>query len=294
MIRRWATFVWERFPPGAYLPLIALLYAANALIARRAVGLEPGIRPLAALVLLLVFFHLRLFDERKDLEHDRQHNPERPLPRGLIGERELRRAWYAAITAELVLAAFLGVPALVGAACVIGYSVVMLEEFWVRAWLRPKLYTYAVSHTLVTPLMSLFVMAAETGRMPWDPPPASVPFALAGWGLFLVFEVARKTYAPDQERPGVATYTSLHGTAGATALVVLQAGLAALATGLALEAVGAPAWATVATLSLPLLVLAPATWFDQRPSRRSVGAVRAAATAFLLLACALPVAALAG
>ncbi len=276
------TFLWERFPPLAYLPLIAGLYAAAMVLAG---GSADSTSAVGALALTLVFLHLRLFDERKDYEHDTQHNPDRPLPRGLVTVGELRVAWLITIGAELGLAAWLGVQPLLAMAVVIGYSWVMLNEFWISGWIRPRLYTYAVSHTLITPLMLLFVMTAETGRAFWDPPPGYLWFALAGWPLFLVFEVARKTYAPEDEREGVNTYSSLHSPGRATLLVFGNGALATAGIAAALSANEVDSRSLVPLVTLLALGCIP---YARAHTRRNAKLLQGFATVFLLLACVVP------
>lgn len=272
--------LWERFPPLAYLPLIAGLYWAALEMAGGEIDADSVIG-LAALT--LVFLHLRLFDERKDYEFDKRFNPGRPLPRGLVSLGELRVAWVIAIVAELALAAWLGTEALVAVAVVIAYSIVMLNEFWIGAWMRPRLYTYAVTHTLITPLMLLFVMTVETGRPLWAPPPGYGWFALAGWPLFLVFEVARKTYAPADEREGVNTYSSLHGPRRATGLVLVNGllAVAGLTAALVVGHEGQLHW----LLALPAFLVVGCVPYWLSPSLGNAKGLQFTATVFLLFAC---------
>lgn len=289
-------FLWERFPPVAYLPLIAGLYGAASVRAARAVagvdgggvgawgeggagGLGAWRGVVGGVALALVFLHLRLFDELKDFDHDRRFNPGRPLPRGLVTVGEVRVGWIVVLLAELGLAAWLGVQALVAMALVQGYSVVMLNEFWIRDWLRPRLLTYAVTHTLITPLMLLFVMAVETGRLVWAPPAGYLGFALAGWPLFLVFEVARKTFTPERERIDVPSYSSVHGAGRAAALTVLFGGAA-----VGLASVGAASSAAPLLGALAVLMVACAP-YALGPTVARAKLLRAGATAFLLLFC---------
>ena len=43
----------------------------------------------------------------------------------------------------------------------------------------------------------------------------SVLYAASAWAGFTVFEVARKAHGPDEEKPGVDSYSSLWGPGGA-------------------------------------------------------------------------------
>ena len=51
------------------------------------------------------------------------------------------------------------------------------------------------------------------------------------WCIFNLFEFARKTFAPSEERQGVESYSSLFGIAGAVILSISQALVAAMIAG---------------------------------------------------------------
>lgn len=235
--RRLAAYLAERFPPLGYGVLIVAYYSSNQFLAR--VLTAPG-RPvhydasslLGAATLLLFFFHLRVFDEHKDYADDLRHYPERVLQRGLVTLRQLRILGAAAIALELLFAAVRGTAALAALALALGFSLLMLREFFVRAWLRRRFLVYAAAHLLVMPLLSLTVFSFATGRWPWQAPPWY--WVYAGVGFFVTFnwEVSRKIRAPEDEIAGVDTYTRVFGTYGAAWLVlairVVDTGLVAL------------------------------------------------------------------
>ena len=68
----------------------------------------------------------------------------------------------------------------------------MYKEFFIPNLIRPLLTTYAMSHTIVTGLFSIALLAALSQTM-LDLPVEAYYFALANWGLFNVFEFSRKT-----------------------------------------------------------------------------------------------------
>src|SRR5512141_395159 len=107
---RYLVFVGERFPPGVYLPLICLFAAAGYVpsMASSGTAFQPLRFIAAAVVVGLAFLHLRLIDEVKDAEVDRLGRPSRPLPRGLVTERELTGAAIAALALAVATAMTLG------------------------------------------------------------------------------------------------------------------------------------------------------------------------------------------
>ena len=107
----------------------------------------------------------------------------------------------------------------------------MTKEFFAPAALRARPILYMISHMLVMPLIDLYATACD-----WLPageaPVGKFGLALSGFlGLSLanglVLEVARKSWAPEQEREGVETYSRLWKPerAGLSVAVFMFAGL---------------------------------------------------------------------
>jgi 4-hydroxybenzoate polyprenyltransferase len=202
-MKNWLIFTKERFPPFKHLPLIVFFFLANG-----------GDSFLSFFVILSVFFRLRVFDEIKDYETDLQIHPERPLARGLISTSEAKTVAFALIGVELGLSWIIGWPALIAASLVIFYSLLMYKEFFLGSWLRPKMATYALTHTLIASFMGFFI-----SNSPF--------FALSNWMIFNVFEFGRKTFGEGEEKPQIESYSKKFGSWGAV-LIVLGFALVAL------------------------------------------------------------------
>jgi 4-hydroxybenzoate polyprenyltransferase len=231
MAGRWGVFLAERFPPGRHLALIACFFAANALAARQATGLSlPGALPLVlgGTAIFMVFLHLRIFDEIKDYATDLSVHPDRPLPRGLVSMAEARMAAFGLMALELALGLAIGVEAFLALLGTCLYSLVMYREFFCRQWLRPRLATYALSHTVNACWLGLSAFSVVTGLHFWQLPSPFLRFLVADWLVFNVFEFGRKTFGGDEEQPGVDSYSRRFGPAGAAAVVAAMAGAAAL------------------------------------------------------------------
>lgn len=224
--RRLAAYLRERFPLGAYALLIAAFYSSNHFLALALTepGAPPGydLRSLAgAGILFCFFFHLRVFDEHKDYRDDCRHHPERVLQRGLVTLDHLRRLGAAAIAAELLLAAWLGPAALAALSLAFLFSVLMLKEFFVARWLRPRLLLYATTHMLVMPLLAATVFSITTRRPPWEAPGWFWLWAVVSVFVGFNWEISRKIRAPEEEREGVDTYSRRFGPFRAALLVLL-------------------------------------------------------------------------
>jgi 4-hydroxybenzoate polyprenyltransferase len=244
-------FVRERFPLSSHVPMVAVFTLGNVAFVASALGGsafgrtggQPGRLLGTTLVALLYFFRLRCFDELKDHEVDRRDNPDRPLARGLVTRRQLGIAAGLALAAELGLAAALfGGAGMAVHAVAQGYSLLMYREFFLGPWLRPRLTTYAVTHTFSAVLLGASIGMLHAAALPQDRPARLLPALLFNWALFNLFEFARKTWAPAEERPRVDSYSRRFGLAGALALSASQLALGLLFTRL-LPARPAAGWA---------------------------------------------------
>ncbi len=227
---KWLTFTKERFKPLEYLPLIIFFVGVNYLYARNLSG--SILSPLAILILgicgFFFFFRMRLFDEIKDYDIDLVINPKRPLARGLISVSEVKKVILGVIATELLLISNLGILPFLFYMAAILYSLLMYEEFFIGDWLRPKLTTYAISHTIVVSLLGFALMSCVLGftitNFSWN----VLLFLLSHWFIFNLFEFARKTFDVSEERENVASYSKIFTLKGAYLLSGSQVALSVM------------------------------------------------------------------
>jgi 4-hydroxybenzoate polyprenyltransferase len=220
----WMTFILERFPPFTTVSMILLFVIADGMLASHLMQVHsPWYMYVPAFFLALsFFFRLRLFDEIKDYEVDLQINPTRPLARGVLTVQQVWKADMGLIVFEIILAGFVSRYALMAQLVAIGYSLLMYKEFFIGRWLRPKLTTYAVTHTFVSTLIAYAIAVVVVSKPAWAFPPSFLWAGLMFWCIFNLFEFSRKTFAPSEERSGVDSYSSLFGVAGGVALSLSQ------------------------------------------------------------------------
>ena len=75
------------------------------------------------------------------------------------------------------------------------------------------------------------MFAAATGQYPWTAPAVVWGYAWVSYGVGFAYELARKTRAPQDERPGLITYSSVIGpvpSAGGMLLALVFSGLISL------------------------------------------------------------------
>jgi len=214
-VHRWWTYLQERFPPlengllGFVFGLSALYHSA---LLRGGPEL-PGVRPALAAVgiTLLFFFLLRVADEFKDIEKDREYRPERPVPRGLVSLRELGMAGAGAGVLQLALAMWVDVTVLLTLLGAWAYFGLMCAEFFVPDRLDRRPLLYMLSHMLIMPAIALLASACDWAAAGAAPPTAFAWFLGASFFGGLVFEVGRKIRAPEGEQAGVKTYSKTWG-----------------------------------------------------------------------------------
>jgi hypothetical protein len=114
----------------------------------------------------------------------------------------------------------LGQAAFAAWSLVAGYSLLMYREFFIGRWLRPRLATYAVMHTLVACWIATWTFCAATGREFADMPASYAQLVFANWAVFNLFEFGRKTFGVEEERGPDESYSKRFGPVRAAANVL--------------------------------------------------------------------------
>lgn len=290
--RRFVAYLGERFPLPAYTVLIGALVAGAVATAEGAAGgaapLAVGWRHLGAFATaLLLFFHLRVFDEFKDFAADQLAHPERLLSRGVITLRALGWAGVVVLALQLGINVGLGLWALAWWGAAVAFSVLMRFEFFVGDWLRRHLVAYALLHNPIVAWLMLYVDAVHRGTRPFSP--LALGFVAVASFTSLGFEVGRKLRAPADERPGQDTYTAALGTRTASALLgatMLAGGAAAAATA---HLCGAHVGTVAGLVGATVASLVPVVSFARRPDARGAKRAELASTLVALVLYGLPV-----
>ena len=219
-IKSWVIFTKERFDPISHLVMILLFVWAHLSLIKVQNLVQVVI---ITIIVIIFFFKLRLYDEIKDYELDCKINPNRPLARGLLNHSDLYKGIIISIFLEIILFSFVSLNALPIFILTVGYSLLMYKEFFIRDRIRPHLTIYAVSHTVVTVLLSLSILCAFNNSDIMSIDDQYIIFALNSWCLFNIFEFGRKTFLKSEERENVESYSKIFSPAGACILVLSQA-----------------------------------------------------------------------
>jgi len=211
-VRLWVRYTQERFPiPGALL-YAGTLFVCAWLLAGRFGGAseaEPLRAAVGALVAFGLLLRLRVVDEHKDFDKDREAYPDRLLSRGLISLAQLRRVFVVVLLLEGLGCAWLGGPALVAWFGLNGYLYLMHVEFFFPAFLETHIGWYLVTHQVLMPLTAGFAVATRC-----DPRGLQAADGVEVGALMIgtmcatmTYEVARKTWPPEREHASAASYT---------------------------------------------------------------------------------------
>jgi len=234
-------YLAEMFP---LVPHVAVSVAAGAGIAgfvARLAGANPVHHVLAtvgpAWNIFSMLLILRMMDELKDRDIDRQLFPQRPLPAGRIHETDIRGSLVVLI-ALYVIGNSHALAVLISALLVLAYSGLMYRRFFAAERLMRSLPLTLATHTPIVPLLLLqaFVAAADRLAVPISELPWALILAYVAmvWLAILGWELARKIRTPEEETDYV-TYSQILGRTGAIAVLAAVQALA-LALGLALYA----------------------------------------------------------
>ncbi len=204
----------ERFPlvrNGVLIALFALGAMAWGSLIDGVSAWPPALWMVSGVVsVLLFFFQLRVADEHKDFAEDSRYRPERAVPRGLISLKELRRLAWGSAALQLALVAMTNLNLLIPLLVVWAWIGLMTREFFAPEWLKARPVAYLVSHMAVMPPIGFFALACGTLDPGLDR--ACVwAFLVLAFLNGLAVEIARKAWAPEDEREGVETWSKLWG-----------------------------------------------------------------------------------
>lgn len=213
--RRFLTYQAERFPFLAHGLLISTFSFSAVAYSRICRGAEGFIDfptfGLGVFITITLFLMVRIFDEHKDAEDDALYRPELPVPRGLVSLQELRRVAWVVIVLQL-LVQWIWLPKMLPAfLMVMAYLSLMGKEFFVADWLKKHQFWYVTSHMAIIPLVDVYASGLDWHLGGFAPPTGLLFFFAVSYFNGIVLEVGRKMRAPEQESPGVLSYTAQLG-----------------------------------------------------------------------------------
>jgi 4-hydroxybenzoate polyprenyltransferase len=202
---RWLIFIRERFP---LIPQLSFIVGMTliAYYSESVLSLAWGF-----IGLLLFFFLLRVMDEFKDYEKDCVAYPERPLPRGLISNDEMKKLIQGLILGMGAYSIFVGW--VLNWSAGLAYLIIaiylwaMFHEFNLKSYLSNRPLIYALSHQLIIVPIAAFLIAAAGNHDIFS----ANTFLIAGtlFSGFFAYEISRKLNPV--AHPILRTYPQIYG-----------------------------------------------------------------------------------
>jgi hypothetical protein len=219
--RRMWTYLAEMFPIPERLACSYLLAISVISFLGRIHGKETSICSFYPLVgtwsIFVLMLILRLMDELKDREIDRELFQTRPLPSGKVLESDIRFSLVVVIVFYLAANIFIG-HAFWMAVFVLGYSLMMFKHFFIPRILRRSLLFTLTTHNPIIPIMLFYVLILfstehklSLRNLNW---PLSLLLIGMYWAMFFSWEIARKIRSKEEENAYV-TYSQIFGRSGA-------------------------------------------------------------------------------
>lgn len=217
-MQKWLIYQKERFPLIQYIPMMAMFgfcavsYSMHLNNPQAKISDASVLQYIVAMVTTLFWFMLlRIADEHKDAEEDRQYRSYLPVPRGLVTLRSLRVIGFVLIAIQIVLSVWIDWRLLGMLALVYGWLALMTWEFGVPKWLKKRPTLYLASHMVIMPFIDLYATSIE-----WLPRGGAFSFGILMYMISsfcdgTVVEVGRKLRAKENEEYGVDTYTHIWG-----------------------------------------------------------------------------------
>jgi hypothetical protein len=227
-LKRMKIYFSEMYPLPTRLFAVALLNLSFLTFLERIHGVRTMIFSWGTFVgiwsIFFILLILRLMDELKDKEIDRELFRQRPVPSGKVFESDI---WF---TLSLVIVLYVTINLVMDkvlwmSLVVLGYTFLMFKYFFIPRILRQHLLLNLATHNPVIPIMLLYLVMlfSTTHQLAWLNVRwgSTVLLIIMYWSMSFAWEIARKIRSGEEENAYV-TYSRIFGRIGA----VLVAGSA--------------------------------------------------------------------
>ena len=188
------------------------------------------------IIIFMFFFQLRITDEFKDYEEDLKYRSYRPVQRGVVSLKTLRKIGIATVIVQIILAHIINPKLIYFMLLVWVYMFLMTKEFFIKNWLTEKILIYALSHVVIMIFITLVILKGtgyileshflETLYLSLERYEKNIfigliPLFALNYLNGIVLEIGRKTRRADEEEHGVQTYSKLWGRKKAVIILSL-------------------------------------------------------------------------
>lgn len=262
MITRWGRYIGAAYRPSVQLPYTVSWAVGLTALFACVTGAVTHWRPdagllITAVTLVVTMLLIRALDDIRDLDFDRRVNPGRPLPSGMVAERDLVALVALGSALLLLLNAGRGV-ALAMLAVQMAYTVVVVALERRAGWPhRDQLALQLAVNLPILAMLSLYVYLGFLRAEHLRPSASGLITVAAVTVSALCVELGRK--ATRQPRPGERSYVTVLGPSGTSLAAVAAAGAATavvLVTLTPWQQGNGWGWLVLAPLALPALAAA--------------------------------------
>ena len=227
MLKRLHIYYKERYPiiPRLILGLIVFLEIHFIILLNQGVGwgkFHIGIAELVGAFTVFAFLlWLRVADDLKDFETDKELFPDRPLPSGRVYKKDIVISCIIVQAITLALNIIFMRENLIFFAILYFYGYLMSKWFFQKAKIQPSLPLALVTHNPVQAIVNLYIIAFTIRK--YNLPVFTLTNIMALWTLYfpaLIWEISRKIKAPKDEND-YTTYSKLFGYKKATRFVLI-------------------------------------------------------------------------
>lgn len=188
------------------------------------------------IIIFMFFFQLRITDEFKDYEEDLKYRSYRPVQRGIISLKTLRKIGITTVIVQIILAHVINPKLIYFMLLVWIYMFLMTKEFFIKNWLTERILIYALSHVVIMIFITLVIVKGtgyileshflETLYLSLEKYEKNIfigliPLFALNYLNGIVLEIGRKTRKNDEEENGVQTYSKLWGRKKAVIILSL-------------------------------------------------------------------------
>ena len=188
------------------------------------------------IIIFMFFFQLRITDEFKDYEEDLKYRSYRPVQRGIISLKALRKIGIATVIIQIIFAHVINPKIIYYMMLVWIYMFLMSKEFFIKKWLTKRILIYALSHVVIMIFITLVIVKGteyilqnhflETLYLSLEKYEKNIfvgliPLFALNYLNGIVLEIGRKTRRADEEEHGVQTYSKLWGRKKAVVILSL-------------------------------------------------------------------------
>ena len=225
MFKRLHIYFKERYPiiPRLLLGVIVFLEIHFIILLNQGVtdfhiGVEEFVGAFTVFAFLL---WLRVADDLKDFETDKQLFPDRPLPSGRVFKKDIVIACVIVQAVTVALNIIFMWDSIIFFVILYIYGYLMSKWFFQRAKIQPSLPLALITHNPVQAFVNLYIIGFTLLKynLPW----ITLTNIMALWTLYfpaLIWEVSRKIKAPKDEND-YTTYSKLFGYKDATKFVMV-------------------------------------------------------------------------